>query len=321
MKLYGKKAALERIGQFRRSGRFPHALLFCGEKGVGKTVLADYTAMLRLCGENGGEPCMSCKNCRRIEQHIHPDVVYPLREMEKYKVAELRDFITECFMAPNDGDLRIIVFEQLDTMSAACQNTLLKFIEEPLPFNSYIFTAESKAPILETILSRVTLVNVDGADRSECIAALAERGIPAEKAAELYGLYGGNIGKCIDGADGSDAELFKTAAEIANGLCGGREYDCAIRFSSVKTRDDAGQLLTLLSEIFTKASVISSGAKDDGAFSEQAKQMSQKMSIKIISKLYDAVGELISELDFNPNLQLFNAHCCAKLFSVIESGI
>lgn len=321
MKLYGKKAALERIGQFRRSGRFPHALLFCGEKGVGKAVIADYTAMLRLCSENGSEPCMSCKNCRRIEQHIHPDVVYPLREMEKYKVAELRGFITECFMAPNDGALRIIIFEQLDTMSAACQNTLLKFIEEPLPFNSCIFTAESKAPILETILSRVTLVNVDGADRSECLSALDERGIPAEKASELYGLYGGNIGKCIDGANGSDAELFRIAAEIANGLCCSREYDCAIRFSSVKTREDAGQLLNLLSEIFTKAAAISSGGKISGAFSDQAKQMSQKISIKIISKLYDAVGELISELDFNPNLQLFNAHCCAKLFSVIESGI
>ena len=51
----------------------------------------------------------------------------------------------------NDGDVRVIIFEGLDGLSVQIQNTLLKFIEEPLEFNRYIFTAESRTPILRTV--------------------------------------------------------------------------------------------------------------------------------------------------------------------------
>lgn len=323
MKLYGKKAALERIGQFHRSGRFPHALLFCGEKGIGKTVLADYTAMLRLCGcgSDGGAPCMDCKNCRRIEQHIHPDVIYPFRENEKYSVEQLRALITECCKAPNDGDLRVIVFEHLDSMNEKCQNTLLKFIEEPSAFNSCIFTAENKSTILKTILSRVAAINVSEAEKDECISALGENGISSEKAEELYGLYGGNIGKCLLAADGSDAEIFRIAAEFSDALCGGREYGCAVLLSAIKTREDSAAVLTVLREIFAKAAVLKSNGKISGAMYEQAERISRKFNLKTITELYNTASSLAASLNFNPNLQLFNAHCCAKIFSVTESGI
>lgn len=321
MKLYGKQAELERIRQFYRSGRFPHALLFCGEKGLGKTVLADYTAMLRLCGADGEKPCMNCKNCVRIERHIHPDVIYPFRENEKYSVEQLRALITECCKAPNDGDLRVIVFEQLDSMSEKCQNTLLKFIEEPSSFNSCIFTAESKSSILETILSRVSVINVSEAGKNECVLALGEKGIAPEKAEELYGLYGGNIGKCLLAADGGGAENFRIAAEFSDALCGGREYGCAVLLAAIKTREDSAAVLSLLREVFAKAAVLRGGGKISGAMTEQAERISRKFNLKTITELYNTLSALVESLNFNPNLQLFNAHCCAKIFSVIERGI
>ncbi len=318
MELYGKSAELERIGQFFRSGRFPHALLFCGEKGLGKTVLADYTAMLRLCGSDEKKPCMDCRSCRRIEEHVHPDVIYPLRINGKYNVETLRGVITDCCRLPNDGGLRVIIFEQLDSMSEKCQNTLLKFIEEPSAFNCCIFTAESKAPILETILSRVAVINVVETPKSECLRALADFGVDSVRAEGLYGLYGGNIGKCLAAEGGSDAELFRIAAEFAGGLCGGREYDCAVRLAAIKTREDAGEVLSILRELFAKAAVIRSGGTVDGALTEIARQLSQRFGLKTIAELYDEAGRLIASLGANPNLQLFNAHCCARMFSVTE---
>lgn len=318
MKLYGKSAELERLGQFYRSGRFPHALLFCGEKGLGKTVLADYTAMLRLCESDGERPCMECRSCRRIEEHIHPDVIYPFRENGKYNVETLRGVINEALRLPNDGGLRVIIFEQLDSMSEKCQNTLLKFIEEPSPFNCCIFTAESKATILETIISRVAVINVTETPKSECLRALADFGVDSSRAEELYGLYGGNIGKCLAAEDGSDAEIFRLAAEFAKGLCCGKEYDCAVRLAAVKTREDAGAVLSILRELFAKAAVLRSGGSADGALSETARQLSQKFDLKTITELYDEAGALNASLSSNPNLQLFNAHCCARMFSIIE---
>ena len=76
MILYGKKEAVGRLSKFRRSGRFPHGILFCGDEGCGKGVLADYTAMLYLCKEGKEAPCFSCNECKRIAERAHPDVIY-----------------------------------------------------------------------------------------------------------------------------------------------------------------------------------------------------------------------------------------------------
>ncbi len=323
MKLYGKKNALERVTAFRHSGRFPHALMFCGEKGVGRTVLADYTAALLLCEKGGETPCGVCTACRKIEAHIHPDVIYPLRLSEngKYTVELLRRLIADCYKAPNDGALRVCVFEGADEMSVPCQNTLLKFIEEPLPFNRCLFTAERKNAVLETVRSRVVCVNVEEAPREDCLAALSENGVPRPKAEELYGLFGGNIGKCLDGASHEVSPLFRTAADIAEALCAAREYDCAVCFASLKTREEIAAVLALLSSCTAGAAALASGGKAEGALSVLSRKIAEKLRLKTSEALYIAVCELSASLDFNPNAPLLAAHCCEKLFTVLESGM
>ena len=115
----------------------------------------------------------------RISEHIHPDVVYPLREMKtgKYTATELRDYMAGCHKLPNDTPVRVYIFEQAESMNDHCQNALLKIIEEPLSFNRYIFITSDKSFILETILSRVTEIPADLPSEAECAAALTERGI------------------------------------------------------------------------------------------------------------------------------------------------
>lgn len=322
--IYGKNQPLARINAFRQSGRFPHALMFCGKKGVGRGVLADYTAALLLCEKGGEAPCGECVSCRKIEARIHPDVIYPQSEAEngKYTVERLRALIADCYKRPNDGALRVCVFENIDEMSVLCQNTLLKFIEEPLSFNRCLFTAEKKAAVLETVRSRVTMIDVDEAGHGDCIAALAERGIDPPRAEELYGLYGGNIGKCLDGEkDETAAALLKTASEIAEALYAGKEYDCAVRFSSLKTRDEIGQVLALLSDLFASAAERLSGGECRGVLSVQAAKLAGRIRLITASQLYDAASELLAALEFNPNVSLFAAHCCEKLFTVLEKGI
>ena len=117
MKIYGKKRAVSALTNFHRSGRMPHALLLYGARGIGKHTLADYAAMMYMCEKHGDTPCMTCGECSRTERHIHPDVVYPLRTISdsgKYNVDGLRQFISDCYIRPNDGDIRVCVCETLD---------------------------------------------------------------------------------------------------------------------------------------------------------------------------------------------------------------
>ena len=322
MTIYGKKRALSTLHDFRRSERFPHALLFYGAKGIGKHTLAKYTAMMYLCEKGGETPCMECNTCRRIEQQIHPDVTYPLALSDngKYHIGFLREFIAACYLKPNDTDIRVCVFESLDEMTPLCQNSLLKFIEEPLPFNRYIFLAENKAPILQTVMSRITALEVDPADENSLTGALAEHGVSAEKAHELYLRCGGNIGAALElSGNTEEMQQVSTAVKVCAALADSRELDCYMAFASLKTRDEIFESLGILSDIFAQTAAYRSGRPVSGVFTSQIKKLSSRFALKKITRLYEESSRLYRLSFTNPNVKLFAAQCCASLFRAAES--
>jgi DNA polymerase III delta prime subunit len=130
------------IQKLQESGRLPHAVLLLG----GDAAAADELIAMHECDT--------------------ADAVFVKNEMpdEKYKVEPLREIVASGNLRPQFGDTRVFVFADFDTMSVPCQNTLLKFIEEPPQYNRFVLTAASKLPILPTILSRVVSLQSEGAD-------------------------------------------------------------------------------------------------------------------------------------------------------------
>lgn len=323
MRLYGKKSAVDKIGMYARSGRMPHAVLLTGGEGTGKGIVADYIAMLTLCERHGDKPCGVCNECMRIEQHIHPDVIYPLRESKsgKYTAAEIVELISDCGRLPNDSEYRICVFERMDEMNISCQNALLKFIEEPQRFNRFIFTADDKSRILETIISRVTEINIPLASEEECVSALKEKGLDEAEGKRLFRIFGGNIGRCLSAAeDESLTELYTLAEKIGEAVCSNDEYACMAGFAAAKNRENLGVVLRNLSDIFGNAVMVCSGGRPYGFFSPVSEKIGTELSIKKINDIYTALGELLRSLDANPNVQIFSAGCCAAIFEAMEKS-
>lgn len=328
MTLYGKKRAASTLRDFRRSGRFPHALLFYGARGIGKHTLAKYTAMMYLCEKGGETPCMQCNTCRRIEEGIHPDVLYPIpkieddysRDKKVSMVKRMRMFIASCCEKPNDGDARVIIFDKLDELTVQMQNTLLKFIEEPLPFNRYIFLAENKAPILQTVMSRVTAVETDAADENDLAAALSEHGISAEKAHELYEHCGGNIGAALElGSSTEEMQQLTAAIKACTAISDSKELDCYLAFSALKTREEIFETLGIMGDIFAQTAAYKSGRPVSGVFAAQVRHISSRFALKTVTRLYNESVRLYRLSFTNPNVKLFAAQCCASLFSASEA--
>ena len=332
MIIYGKKRTLKTLGDYSRSGRMPHALLYYGAEGIGKRTLADYTAMMYLCrNKQGGKPCMECAECRRVEAHIHPDVAYPVSLIEnktdknKSNVDVLRDFITSCYVKPNDGDVRVVIFEKLDTLSEILQNSLLKFIEEPLDFNRYIFTAENKNPILQTVLSRVTAVEVDGADEEEFTDALTDltgKPVGSAGAAELYRRFGGNIGAALSfESKGEETGSFTAAVNAAGALAARKETDFLVALLALKKREELFEALGVLTDILAGASAVKAGKAPDGVHSALQSSLSSVYSLKVLSNMYREAVRLYGYSSANPNVRLFAAECCSSLFRAAEGAV
>jgi len=79
--------------------RIPHALLFTGPQGSGKTLLALAMANYILCTNKGEDRCGSCGPCIKANKIVHPDLhlVFPVIKKDGKQRAETlsADFIKE----------------------------------------------------------------------------------------------------------------------------------------------------------------------------------------------------------------------------------
>ena len=222
MKIYGNKQALQRLSEYAKNNRLPHSLLFFGDEGTGKRTLADYTAMLYFCLKKDAAPCMKCENCKRIEQHIHPDIIYA--DCSELKAKQLKEeFLPSTHEKAVEGGLKLYIFSEFQLLNNECQNALLTYLEEPSPTVRFILTASNRNGILPTILSRTAAVQTFKLSLEECASALSDNGIKNAKEAAVT--YNGNLGLALKAAKDKNAALY---LDLAKEFCGciidGNEY-------------------------------------------------------------------------------------------------
>ncbi|GHU46006.1 hypothetical protein FACS1894120_1980 [Clostridia bacterium] len=189
--LYGKSEVISVLSGKFSAGRFPHAVLFTGAAGVGKTVLSCYGSMVLLCDKQSSDfvPCGVCRSCRKILSGCHPDVIdaLSLTDEGKYTADFIRGIVADGGVRPNDGGqeggIKVYIFRELGGMSVICQNLLLKFIEEPPSYVRFFCTCDSDGigALLPTVRSRLTAVPVMNADLTPSLFYEAVRDISETK--------------------------------------------------------------------------------------------------------------------------------------------
>ncbi len=313
MRLYGKDTLKTRLDGIAEKNRMPHAILFCGEKGCGKKVMARYTAQLFLCG---APPCGSCAVCRNIERDEHPDVIYVKRACGgTYAIKELRELLRDTVIKPNNGDIKVYVFEDCGDMREQAQNVLLKLIEEPAPFLRFIFTCENEKNILETILSRVTEFEVPSTEISVCREYLIDTGCDKKRAGELAETFSGNIGKCLDALNGGEeAQLTETARKAAAAVGKRDRYGVSKALSEVTGRAGFSRVLDYFSGILRDAVSERLGVNADYFGKKEAADIAKTFSEMEILNMLDLIFEVNSKAELNPNMALTVSYISRGLF-------
>ncbi len=313
MKLYGKDELKRRIDGISAKGRLPHAILLSGHEGCGKKTFARYIAQLFLCG-NGA--CGTCAACRNIEHDGHPDVIFVKAQCGgKYSMDSLREVIRGTVVKPNNGDLKIYIFEDADTMTPLQLNTLLKLIEEPSEHLRFIFTCENPGLILETIRSRVTEYELLDPSIRDCAAYLIDNGVEPNRARELSVKFSGNISKCRAVSDGGDElKLIETARKIAAAIGRHDKFGAAAAFAEQSGRAEAAQVMEYLTMLLRDALAIKCGGEAEFFEEKESGKIAEGFSENEILAMLDTAFEVIGNEIYNLNLPLTAAYFTSKIF-------
>ena len=70
----GHDEVLGRLLESLVRDRLPHALLFTGPEGIGKSLAAHWLAARVFCVASSDQPCRECSSCLQVEALSHPDL-------------------------------------------------------------------------------------------------------------------------------------------------------------------------------------------------------------------------------------------------------
>ncbi len=182
----------------------PHALLFHGAEGTGKSDFIESFAQALLC-ENAlpdGHACGSCISCGWFSQGNHPDYrrvrpealedeppegeegegegkkakasKTPSKEIKIDQIRALADFMN---ISTHRQGLRVVVVYPAEALNMPASNALLKTLEEPPPNTVFLLASNSLDRLLPTILSRCRKFGLPMPDHATATAWLNAQGL------------------------------------------------------------------------------------------------------------------------------------------------
>lgn len=152
--LIGQEAVSRTLENAIKLGKVPHAILFTGTRGVGKTTSARILAKALNC-EKGPTitPCNECSNCTEISAGTNVDVL-EIDGASNTSVDDVRELKETVRYAPSKSRHKIYIIDEVHMLSTSAFNALLKTLEEPPPGVMFIFATTEPQKIPETIHSR-----------------------------------------------------------------------------------------------------------------------------------------------------------------------
>ena len=304
---FWQRNAWDQLLRARRHGRLPHALLFSGPQGVGKSLVATALARALLCRQpdESGRACGSCRSCRLLAAGSHPDFhqLTPEEGSSQIRIDAIRRLLDESTLSVGEEGHRVFILDPAERLGMAAANALLKTLEEPLAGIHLLLVTAHPERLPVTIRSRCQQVRIAPPAQEEAEAWLAEMaGLPAERAREALRLGGGAPLAALEMTEADRDLQYRRMQQEFLALSRGKGDPLAIAATWLKELELPALLEYLASWLLMLLRGTLTERVDGGPAVPQ--EAGQQLDLRSVYELLDNLFESQRNLNHNLNPQL-----------------
>lgn len=291
------------------------SLIIEGQLGTGKKTLANIYANALLCLDSNDKPCGKCKGCKLFLSGNHPDIFEIKRDKKKsIGVDEIKSLQKEAIIKPNESSRKVFIIHDAHTLTTQAQNALLKLIEEPPKYLSILLICENTMPLLETIVSRCSIIPMPYLSYENIIEGLVQRGVNKENAIIIAQGANGSIGKALSRC--SDTAYLERREEYIRLFFMLFESKTKAYEAAAQNRDNAKDMICLWQSLVRDALLYKNGEIDNIENIDKISKMdafSKAHSKEELIKKLEALCEAEKRLYFNAQFKLVLDNLMTKI--------
>lgn len=291
-----------------------HAYIFSGEKGSGKTMLAEAFAAMLLCQEPGEDSCGQCHSCKQAANHNNPDIIYVTAEEGKSAIGVdvIRERINnDIVLKPYASSHKVYIIKDAEKMNQQAQNALLKTIEEPPAYAVIILLTCNHNALLQTILSRcVTIQTKPLSTQVIKDQLISHYGIVDYQSQMVAAFAQGNMGRALELASNDEFnELKRQVTSLVKKAGKLDEYGVSQAVKSLaEVRDQLDSILDLMTLWYRDVLLYKSTSSEKHLIFKEdmydIKELARDCSYLGLNQIFGAITEARERLKANVNMEL-----------------
>jgi DNA polymerase-3 subunit gamma/tau len=314
----------EKLESILRARELPHAFLFTGPKGLGKTSAARILAKAINCfknqearikkqgkkphdskfmihDSNGVEPCNKCDACTSITNGSNIDVI-EIDAASNRGIDEIRDLREKIKYAPASLYKKVYIVDEVHMLTQDAFNALLKTLEEPPLHAVFILCTTEAEKIPGTITSRTFHIQFRKPTKAEIIHSL-ERVAKGEK----IDIEKEVLGEIFRLSEGSFRDAAKILEELVIGSPGKKitQETLSANYQTAGLEAEVEKILSALSK------------KDHACALKIIDELSKKgTDFKILTEI---IAQTLHEMLINGS-DIFQAHELKELLDLVNQS-
>jgi len=289
------ESARQTLSEVLKAKEVPHAFLFSGPKGTGKTSSARIVAKAVNCLKlKDNEPCNQCDNCKLITEGRSMDII-EIDAASNRGIDDIRELRDKIKLTPSSLKYKIYIIDEVHMLTNEAFNALLKTLEEPPKHAKFVLCTTQAEKLPGTIVSRCLVVKFNKASIKEIKAAL----LKVVKGEKLK-IKDEDLIKISQEADGSFRDAVKVLEQLAASgkVISSKKVSQVIERGMVGRNLDEWLLMIYKGEAKTALDWLSEALKEGADISQLTVEAVNRLRQVLLGRLgVETKAEEIKEID------------------------